>query len=173
MSSEALEQTIARIDALETEVRELRDIEAIRTLRARYADACDKGYNADAMTELFAPDGVWEFTNAWGTHRGHDEIHAFMTEVGKQIVWALHFMICPVISVHSATEASGTWYILELATMVGLDEPDDHDAVVLSGTYEDRYVKIDGEWKFQHITVHINQLSNLADGWVNQPLRGG
>lgn len=173
MSADALESALRRIEALETEVRTLRDIEAIRTLRARYAEACDNGYNADAMAELYAPDGVWEFTNAWGIHRGRDEIRNFMIEVGKQITWALHFMICPVITVHSETEASGTWYILELATMIGLDDPDHRDAVILSGTYEDRYVRIGGEWKFQHIKVHIHQLSNLADGWVVQPLRGG
>jgi hypothetical protein len=94
-----------------------------------------------------------------------------MTAIGKEIVWALHFMVCPVVTIHSATEASGTCHLLELATMVGLDEPDDRDAVVISGTYADRYVKIDGVWRFQQVTLHVGQRSNLADGWAKQPLR--
>jgi uncharacterized protein (TIGR02246 family) len=163
-----------RLLSLEAEVKRLQDIEEIRTLRARYAEACDTGYDADAMAALFAPDGVWEFTNEWGVHRGRDEIRRFVTEVGKQITWALHFMICPVISVaDNGTEATGTWYILELATMVGVDDLAERDAVVLSGTYDDTYVKLNGTWKFAHVTVHVHQLSNLDQGWVRQPLRGG
>jgi hypothetical protein len=170
--SDTLEQALARIEVLEARVQEARDADEIRALKARYAEACDLGYNADAMAELFAPDGVWEFTNAWGIHRGRDEIHRFMVEAGKQIKWALHFMIGPTITVHSPVSASGKWYILELATMVGVDDPDGRDAVILSGTYHDRYVKIDGDWKFEHVKVNIDQCSNLADGWVKQPLRG-
>ena len=53
--------------------------------------------------------------------------------------------------------------------MVGLNGAAESDAVILSGTYQDKYVKIDGEWKFQHVLVNIGQCSNLAEGWVKQP----
>lgn len=170
--SDTLDQLLARVEILEAKVQETRDIEEIQALKTRYAEACDLGYNADAMVELFTPDAVWEFTNEWGTHRGHAEIHKFMVDVGKQIRWALHFMIGPTIKIHSPTHATGKWYILELATMVGLTDPEGRDPVILSGTYADTYAKVDGEWKFKHVKVNIGQCSNLADGWVKQPLRG-
>jgi hypothetical protein len=165
-------ELIARIEKLEQQVQETRDIEEIRALKGKYAEACDLGYNADAMVELFAPDAVWEFTNMWGRHSGHAEIHKFMVDVGRQIKWALHFMIGPTITVLSPTEAIGKWYLLELATMTGLEVPENLDPVILSGVYNDKYVKIDGVWKFQHVKVDIGQDSNLLEGWVKQPTRG-
>ena len=153
-------------------MQEARDIEEIRALKTKYAEACDLGYNADAMADLFTPDAVWEFTNEWGMHRGLKEIDQFMVDVGKQIKWALHFMIGPTIMIHSPTHATGKWYILELATMVGVNDPNGRDAVILSGTDNDVYAKVDGVWKFKHVKVNASQCSNLADGWVKQPLRG-
>jgi SnoaL-like domain len=170
--SNDVQALLARIESLEAKVQEVRDREEICNLKTRYAEACDLGYNADAMVELFTPDAVWEFTNEWGAHRGHREIHQFMVTVGKQITWALHFMIGPTIKIVTPTQATGKWYILELATMIGLENPDGRDAVVLSGTYSDVYAKVDGTWKFKHVKVNIGQCSNLADGWVKQPLRG-
>jgi hypothetical protein len=105
-------------------------------------------------------------------HRGHAEIHRFVAEVAKQILWALHFMTNPIIDVAAdAQTATGRWLILELATMVGVDDPAARDAVVLSGTYDDTYVKEDGMWKFKHVKVNVAQLSNLDEGWVRQPFR--
>lgn len=160
----------ARISLLEEQARVAEDIQAILALKGAYAEACDLGYDPDAMAALFTEDAVWEFTNSWGVHRGHDEIRAFMTNVGKEILWALHFMIGPVISVHDHTTASGKWYILELATMTGVGGADE-DAVILSGTYADQYEKVDGAWKFKHVTVNIRQSSNLDQGWVRQQFR--
>lgn len=170
--TDKIEELLARVVALEAKVQEGRDILAIQALKTRYAEACDLGYNADAMTELFTSDAVWEFTNEWGIHRGHEEIHRFMVNVGNQIRWALHFMIGPTITIQSPTRAIGKWYILELATMIGVTDPEHRDAVILSGTYNDVYEKVDGEWKFKHVKVNVGQCSNLADGWVKQPLRG-
>ena len=106
--TDVLEHLLARVETLEAKVQEARDIEAIRALKTRYAEACDLGYDPDAMAALFTPDAVWEFTNAWGIHRGTAEIRQFMVDVGKQIQWALHFMIGPTITIEDATLASGT-----------------------------------------------------------------
>jgi uncharacterized protein (TIGR02246 family) len=160
-----------RIAALEVKARVAEDIEEIRALKGAYAEACDLGYDPDAMAELFTEDAVWEFTNSWGVHRGHAEIRRFMENVGKEILWALHYMIGPVITVHDETTASGKWYILELATMTGVADPAERDAVILSGTYADEYEKVDGAWKFKHVTVNIGQSSNLDQGWVRQQFR--
>lgn len=165
-------ELLARVEKVEQAAQEFRDIEAIRALKGKYAEACDLGYNADAMVELFTEDAVWEFTNAWGVHRGHAEIHKFMVDVAQQIKWALHFMIGPTITITSPTTAVGKWYILELATMTGLKVPEDLDPVILSGVYNDEYVKVDGEWKFKHVKVNIGQDSSLLEGWVAQPTRG-
>lgn len=160
-----------RLLKLERKAQIMQDIEDIRALKGAYAEACDLGYDPDAMAALFTEDAVWEFTNSWGTHRGLDEIRTFMKNVGKEIHWALHFMIGPVITVHDETTASGKWSILELATMSPVDGSTANDAVILSGTYSDKYEKVDGQWKFKHVLVNIGQSSNLDQGWVRQQFR--
>jgi hypothetical protein len=161
-TDEPLEKRLARIE----------DIEAIKKLKARYAYYCDHGYDADGFVSLFVEDAVWE-SNAFGTYRGRDEIYRFISTIGKQIVWALHYMICPVVEVASdGRMAKGTWYLLELATMVGTKNPTARDAVIITGNYEDTFVKQGGEWRFKSVKVHFHQVSNLDQGWVNQPFRG-
>jgi uncharacterized protein (TIGR02246 family) len=158
--------------SLEQRVARLEDIEAIRNLRARYAQYADDDYDADGMASLFVEDGVWEFTNEWGRHEGRQAIHEMTSALGRQITWALHFTICPQIEVApDGRTGTGRWYILALETMVGTVDPEERDAVIVSGIYEDEYVKVDGEWKFKQVVCTIHQLSNLDQGWVRQRFR--
>ena len=159
---------------LESRIARLEDIEAIKNLKARYAYYCDHGYDADGMASLFVNDSTWE-SNAFGTYRGRDAIHAFQSNISKEIVWALHFMICPVVNVsadgHSAT---GSWYLIEFATMVGPaqgETPSPRDAVVMSAIYNDTFVKENGEWRFKKVEVEFHQVSDLDKGWVLQKFR--
>src|SRR5262245_49824524 len=160
-SGEAIEQRLARLE----------DIEAIQRLKERYAYYCDNGYDADGFTSLFVDEAVWE-SNAFGIYHGKNEIHSFISGIQTQILWATHFMICPAITVapdgHSAT---GRWYLLELATMTGVDDQNGRDAVVMAANYEDSFVKENGEWKIRKVKVHFHNVSNLDQGWAKQQYR--
>ena len=39
---------------------DMRDVEAIRSLKLRYAELCDTGYDPDELTALFVDDGIFE-----------------------------------------------------------------------------------------------------------------
>lgn len=57
-----------RISALEVEVQQLRDLEAIRTILARYGPLADTASNAERRGktgELFAEDGVYDLGEHW------------------------------------------------------------------------------------------------------------
>ena len=41
---------------------DMRDVEAIRSLKLRYAELCDTGYDPDELTALFVDDGIFEVT---------------------------------------------------------------------------------------------------------------
>lgn len=157
---------------LEARVRRLEDMEAIRDLKMAYAKLCDEGYDADGITALFAEEDVsWE-SDVFGTHVGRDGIHAWFDNVDEEIRWALHFMVNPGIEVApDGRTAKGSFYLLELATMSSPDggEP---DAVVMTGKYDDDFVKVDGEWRFKRIVINFEQVSNLDQGWVKQQFRG-
>ena len=102
---------------IEERLARLEDIEAIKSLKARYAYYCDHGYDADGMASLFVEDSRWT-SNSFGTYEGRVAIHKFQSEISSSILWALHFMICPVVDVSDDGEtATGTFYLIEFATM--------------------------------------------------------
>lgn len=159
-------------ESLEERVCRLEDREAIRNLKHQYARYCDNGYDADGMVGLFTEDAIWE-SNAFGTYHGSDEIYGFISRIGDEIVWALHFMCNPIIDVAAdGRSARGTWLLIEPATMVGVGRRSSQDAVIVTANYEDTFVKRDGEWKFKYVKASFQQVSNLDQGWVRQPFRG-
>ena len=60
MTSQTDSDLIGRLAKLETKVQTLEDTDAIRNLKARYAELCDDNYNPDAIAALFVEDAVWE-----------------------------------------------------------------------------------------------------------------
>ncbi len=94
----------------------------------------------------------------------------FISEIGKEIVWALHFMICPVVQVaDDGQTATGSWYLIEFATMANPDGS--RDPVVMTANYNDTFVRENGEWKFKRVQVHFHQVSNWDQAWVHQQFR--
>lgn len=159
--------------SLEQRVSRLEDLEAIRQLKLEYARLCDVGYDADGIVELFDPDSdvSWE-GGIFGHHRGLEEIRTFFQNVSTEILWAVHLMLNPLVRLGAdGTSAQGSWYLLELATMTARDDGDPPDAVIMTGTYDDRFVKRRGEWRFQRIKIDFQQISNWNRGWVEQQFR--
>jgi hypothetical protein len=148
-----------RLDRLEA-------IEAIRTMKARYAEVCDTGYDPVRMREFFTEDAVWD-GGRFGRHEGVDAICDFFAGISKQITWALHYMIAPVIEVAEDGEtATGSWYLLEPVTMVTDAGP---RAMVIMGRYSDRYCKTADGWKFSELVLDCQMISPLDEGWVRTP----
>jgi hypothetical protein len=158
-------------DSLEARIQRLEDIEAIRNLKMTYAKLCDEGYDADGIVALYGEDDVsWE-SDVFGTHVGRDGIHEWFENVDEEILWALHFMINPSIQVsEDGQTATGSFYLLELATMTAPDGGDP-DPVIMTGKYNDEFVKVDGEWRFKRIEINFEQVSNFHLGWVREPFR--
>src|SRR4051794_6523908 len=132
--------------SVEERLARIEDVEAIKKLKSTYAKYCDNMYDPDGIISLFVEDGIWE-AEPFGIFHGRDEIHAFMSEVSKSIVWALHFMIDPDIDLADDRQSAiGTWYMLGLATMSDPNDPSKTDPVVMTANYRDHYVKVDGKW---------------------------
>ena len=159
-------------EAIEERLARLEDVEAIKNLKARYAYYCDHGYDADGMASLFVEDSLWT-SNSFGTYHGRDAIHEFQSKISSEILWALHFMICPVVNISADGQtASGSWYLIEFATMTRPSGDDLKDAVVMTAVYNDTFVREDGEWRFKTVSVEFHQVSDLDKGWVLQKFRG-
>ncbi|HZR93978.1 MAG TPA: nuclear transport factor 2 family protein [Gaiellaceae bacterium] len=145
----------------------LEAIEEIRALKARYAAVCDTGYDPERMRPLFTADAIWDGGERFGRHEGFDAIHAFFAAVSRQITWALHYMVAPVIEVaDDLASARGSWYLWQPCTVVGPGGP---QAVWLTGTYADRYRREPDGWKFAEVTLDCQTITPYEDGWVRRP----
>jgi hypothetical protein len=155
------------VQELERRLAKLEAAEEIRDLKARYAAVCDTGYDPERMVPLFTRDAVWDGGERFGRHEGMDAIYAFFAGVSSQIVWALHYMIGPAIEVSDDLEtATGTWYLLEPCTIVTDEGP---RAMLITGTYADRYRREPDGWKFSEVKLDCQTVSPLDEGWVTRP----
>jgi hypothetical protein len=145
----------------------LEAIEAIRQLKARYAEVCDTGYDPVGMRPFFTEDAVWDGGSRFGRYEGVDAVCDFFAGISSTIVWALHYMVAPVIDVaEDGRTAIGSWYLLEPCTIATKDGP---RAMLITGRYADRYrLEVEG-WKFSEVVLDCQTLSPLDEGWVRQP----
>jgi uncharacterized protein (TIGR02246 family) len=115
------------------------DCEEIRQLIARYCHHVDS-VQAKEVTALFSDDAVVEIGGS--ETRGAEAIEAFYT--GLKAVYdvapMLHHVTNVVVDV-DGDEATSQSYILVL----GIGNP---TTISMTGRYEDRLRRIDGEWRF-------------------------
>lgn len=117
---------------------------AIKELRSQYATYIDDSEWEEFAT-LFTEDATVDF----GRHEpleGREEILRFARETIDQLYnYSLHTALMPRIDVDGDT-ATGLWYLV-----VFYQRPDGTEGTV-TGRYSDKYRRVDGEWKFEHIT---------------------
>ena len=137
------------------EAERMKDLEAIRALKVRYARLCDAGYDAEGIASLFVADGVWDAGDMFGRHEGIEAIRENFRNASRRIPWALHFTLCPEIELEGPAgpnrRARGTWYLWQpcvLRSVKGTERE-----AFLTGTYTDTYVKAAGLWKFETVLV--------------------
>ena len=152
------------VSDLERRVETLESIEAIKRLKHQYCAYCDDGYDADGIAAQFVEDGVWDAGAAFGRYEGREAIRAFFAGVSSQIVFAGHLVMNERIDVDADSDsAHARWWIVMPATMMmeGVKT-----AVWLLGEYDDRYVRRDGAWMYQTLSVNIHFVKPHRDGWV-------
>ena len=137
----------------------LEDIEAIKKVKARYCYICDDNHNPDDIVRIFAEDGIWEGADV-GQHKGHAAIRKLFEGFRDRISFSQHNVWNPIIEVNG-DRAKGQWYLMGPFTMRKRN-----NAVWLAARYEDDYVKINGEWKIQHLRAIGRMAAPYEKGWV-------
>lgn len=141
-------------------VRELADIEAIRTLKYRYCALCDAGYDADPLAALFTEDAVWD-GGPIGAHEGREAIRRFFQGSPNRVPWALHMVTNPIITVEG-DHATGSWYLWEPLVYA---LPDGEEAWWMSARYDDQYRRTPQGWRFARVAITMKLLAPYAGGW--------
>ncbi len=138
---------------LEQRITRLEDIEAIKQLKARYCEICDDMHNPDRVASVFAEDAIWESPD-FGKAEGHVAIRDLFQKFQNMFSFSQHNIMNPIIEVNG-DRATGVWYIMGPWTYA---ENDDEKWLALR--YDDDYVKVNGEWKYQHLRVVLRMTAD-------------
>ena len=152
---------------LEQRVGRIEDVQAIKTLKYQYAAFCDAGYDLDGLCSVFVPEGRWA-ANGYGDFRGHAAIRAYFEQLSTTVTDVLHYVTSPRIEVaQDGYSAKGRFYLLCLCKSRRRDDPSVADPVVILGTYQDQFVKVDGRWFFQELVVDVRYSKRLRESSKN------
>jgi hypothetical protein len=106
--------------------------------------------------------GVWD-GETFGRYVGRDEIKSFFQRTSGNIIFAAHLVLNPIIEIKGADHAIGKWRLIMPATV---QENGQKEARWLIAAYDERYVRVDGAWFFEHLKLHINFYEPHAIGWA-------
>ena len=145
---------------LEKRLTRMEDIEAIRQLKATYCDICDDDHNPDRITTIFAEDGIWE-ADGFGKAQGHAALRELFKKFQTLISFSQHQVMNPIITI-DGDRATGIWYFFGPFTFYK-----NNQAKWLAARYEDEYVKVNGEWKIQHLYGRGRMSTDYEKSWAH------
>ncbi len=118
-----------------------RDKATITELIARYNYAIDHN-DYQGWANTFAPDGV--FVGIIGRFAAHKELDKFIASVKSLTATSpnLRHYVTNVLPDINGNEARCTSFLLMTSTKAGVS------TIALAGEYEDRLVKLNGQWLF-------------------------
>ncbi len=140
----------------------LRDVEAIKCLKARYCRHLD-AKDWVSWRALFTDDFVSELAVTGGRRRlGADDFMAYTRgTLGRPSQCTVHHVHAPEISLTSMTTARGVWAMTDVVRLL--------PAVTLRGYghYHETYEKLDGQWR-----ITSSRLTRLREDIALPGIRG-
>ncbi len=139
---------------LERRIDRLESIEAIKRLKARWWFACD-ARDISGMRACFDES---DFLIDFGFIGRFTDMDAFITTFESLACHPthidMHHGLAPEIEIHTSDSASGRWRM-----RFQLLETELKQVQLMSGYYEDEYIRVEGEWKMR--LSRYTLLSNL------------
>lgn len=124
---------------------DLVELEYIKRLKYRYLRSIDQK-RWDELESCFIPEATARYGGGRYEFGSRADIMEFCTtSMGATTFLSSHRCHHPEIDLISATEATGTWALEDTVILTDF-------GLTIQGAafYEDRYVKVDGEWKIAH-----------------------
>jgi hypothetical protein len=124
---------------------DLEAIEAIRQLKYRYFRLLDTKRFVE-LGQLLTDDATTSYQDGELSFEGRDAVVAFLEQsLGSGDIVTMHNGHHPEIELTSATTATGVWYLEDRVVVRAMDFE-----IVGTLLYDDRYAKVEGEWKIKH-----------------------
>ncbi len=147
-------------------IKNLLDINAIKTLKARYCDYADSGKHPEEFAALFTEGAVLD-EGEDGIFHGRQTIEDMYNKIQPFVSLNQHLVFNPIIEINEGgNTASGKWRLLQLCTV---KHSDGDKAFWACGYYQERYVKTESDWKFEHVEARVHFCSPYEDGWAKTP----
>ena len=146
------------------ELQVLLDIEAIKQLKARYCKYADSGKNADDFANLFTGDAVLD-EGPDGVFSGRAAIRQMYIDLWPYFKLNQHLVLNPIIEV-DGDRASGEWRLFQTLTTI---HPDGDRAFWAVGQYDENYLRVNGDWRFDHVKVVTHFCCDYDEGWAKSP----
>jgi hypothetical protein len=155
---------MSELGELKAALEKLRDIEALKTLKARYCHLVDAG-RWDELAELWTEDATCDY-GFFGRYAGRDEIMNtfFRGLVASAASFNAHMVHNPLIEIEGDS-ARGTWYLTAQTTIQPANQ-----AVWVMGLYRDEFKRIDGSWKINSLAFEFKYYTPYEDGWAKTPM---
>ena len=161
---DTLEMLAARVQALE-------DAEAIRRLKARYAELVDSRYAKGAakpageiapiaaeIAALFTEGAVWD-GGALGLCSGRDAIRERMAV--PTLHFSRHYFVNPDIRV-AGDHARGRWELLAPCTSR------ENQPMWMAGVEDDEYERVGGVWLHARMQLGVHFFAPHERGWAKR-----
>jgi hypothetical protein len=149
-----------RVEALESEVRTLKDRAEIQELRFRYHVAVNEK-RPESIRELFASDGGIDFGDL-GRATGHEQIDAFfartLSDPASFVKQFIHNLLIEV----DGDRATGMSYLEARTIFQG-------ESILVAARYDDEYVRESGRWTFRKMSLVPIFIVPLREGWAGEP----
>jgi hypothetical protein len=137
-------------------VQEVIDREAIRTLPVSYCH-CVWQKDLDGWANLFSEDGAVSTTDAsLPRAQGRAALRKMIGE-GLDTMKPRPFIHNHVIELLGPDRAKGTCYVEVRLTRDGKKQ-------LMTGWYDDEYVKVGGEWKFKSRRINVDSMAPVGEG---------
>lgn len=149
---------------LESRLRVLEDIEAIRRLKATHYRAVDT-QNRELLLSIFTDDIVWE-SGIFGRLEGLQEMREMVDAMPIRLKFSVHYITNGAIDVHGDS-ARGTWYGLVACTMAATGQ-----AAWGSTVVEEEYARLADGWKIKRFLQQPQFWTPFDKGWVEERFVG-
>lgn len=121
-------------------IEERAKLQELTYLYAMYVDT----KQTDKVVELFTDDAIMnEDGIGYPSAQGRENLRSIFADGATQVGSMIHYVTNHIITEYAETSAAGQCFVFaEARTLKG-------DPVRVFGYYDDKYVKIDGQWRFK------------------------
>jgi ketosteroid isomerase-like protein len=144
---------------LEARVKRLEEIESIKKLKYKYCYSVD-AYDVDQIMTVFAEDAQADY-GPLGQYKSKSEIRRFFSEIVPNVLpFFVHMVHNGDINVNG-DNAEGRWYFEVPANHGELNK-----AIWIQGRYDEKYKKVNGEWKIAVMDCTFFYITPYDKGWM-------